>query len=87
MNPTNPEPAPRAGIPPKPSLGRQIVDLLQSIVWSMNHPDKCHWQRCPTCGSVLLNGELTASSPLPGEWIDTESRLCEPCRNAAKGGV
>lgn len=39
------------------------------------------WHRCPVCSMYLRDGIATTAQPGPDAWVESEPRICAPCRH------
>ena len=39
------------------------------------------WHKCPVCGLLQRDGVATTAQPTEDAWIESEPRICAPCRH------
>lgn len=51
------------------------------LVVSASLSRKTRWHKCPVCGALQRDGVATTALPPIGTWIESEPRICPPCRH------
>ena len=60
--------------------------LLQLLRWmrqalAASFQRQPRWHRCPVCSMYLRDGIATTAQPEPDAWVESEPRICAPCRH------